>query len=200
MKKKTNLILILISLLIFITFAILIKTNNISYFDNTIYNLVTTYKNDYITIFFKTITFFCSSYFLISIIIISLLTLKRDKIGIKITINIIICVLINTLLKNVFKRPRPIGIHLINENGYSFPSGHSMASLSCYGFFIHLINKKDISKFKKILLTIILSLIIILIGISRIYLGVHYASDVMAGFALSFAHLMTYLLYYKKIG
>lgn len=52
MKKKTNLILILISLLIFITLAILIKTNNISNFDNTIYNLVTTYKNDNITIFF----------------------------------------------------------------------------------------------------------------------------------------------------
>ena len=200
MKKKTNLILILISLLIFITFAILIKTNNISNFDKTIYNLVTTYKNDNITIFFKTITFFCSSYFLISIIIISLLTLKKDKIGIKITINIIICVLLNTLLKVLFKRPRPVGIYLIKENGFSFPSGHSMASLSSYGFFIHLINKKNISKLQKILLTIILSLIIILIGISRIYLGVHYASDVMAGFALSFAHLMTYLLYYKKIG
>ncbi len=200
MKKQYKYILIAINILIFLTIAILLKTNNIANFDNTVYKIITHYKNDYLTLFFKAITLLCNSYFIICFTIILLLTIKKNKLGLKITINIVICVLINQLMKHIFRRARPVNINLIKEKGFSFPSGHAMASLSFYGFFIYLINNNKYNKKTKIISSILLSTLILLIGISRIYLGVHYASDVLAGFALSLAHLITYSLYYKKIG
>ena len=200
MKNKKQYILIIISIIIFTLLAILYKTNNIAIFDKRIYDFITKYKNPYLTSFFKIITFLSSSYFIISTLIILLLILRKNHLGLKIFINILICYLINQILKNIFKRPRPLNINLINEKGYSFPSGHSMISLSFYGFIIYLINTKDINKYIKILITIILSILICLIGLSRIYLGVHYASDVLAGFAISLAHLSIYTTYYEKIG
>ena len=199
MKKKYKYISIIILIVLFLLFAILIKTNNIAGFDNSIYKLITKHKNPYLTNFFKGVTFLCSKYFIISIILL-LLILPKNKFSLKITINVIICFIINQLIKYTFQRPRPLNIGLIKENGYSFPSGHAMISLSFYGFIIYLINKNNYSKTIKITTSIVLSVLILLIGISRIYLGVHYASDVIAGFAISLAHLILYTTYNEKIG
>ena len=200
MKKKYKYLLIVFNILIFTILAILFKTNNIANFDNKIYELVTRYQNTYLTIFFKLITFLCSVYFITGIIIIIILTLKKNKLNLKITLNVLLCFFLNQILKHIIKRERPFDINLVKENGYSFPSGHSMVSLSFYGFFIYLINHKDYSKLKKIILSLLVCLLILLIGISRIYLGVQYASDVIAGFAISAAHLILYTMYYKKLG
>ena len=200
MKKRYKYFLIIINLLIFTFLAILFKTNNIANFDNKVYEIVSRYQNIYLTTFFKLITYLCSAYFITGITIIILLTLKKNRLNFKITLNLLICFFLNQLLKYIFKRERPVNINLIKENGYSFPSGHSMISLSFYGFFIYLISHKDYSKSKKIILCSLLSLLILSIGISRIYLGVHYASDVLAGFTISLAHLIFYTTYYKKIG
>ena len=80
---------------------------------------------------------------------------------------------------------------IIEESGYIFPSGHSMASMAFYGFIIFLV-WKYVKTNKKWIYTIVLSLLILLIGISRIYLGVHYASDVLAGFILTLAYLIIF--------
>lgn len=95
------------------------------------------------------------------------------------------------MLKNTFLRERPTGINIISETGYSFPSGHSLTAMAFYGFIIYLIYKSNI-KNKKIYI-ILLGLIIFLIGISRIYLGVHFATDVLAGFIISIIFLICYI-------
>jgi len=84
------------------------------------------------------------------------------------------------------------------KHGYSFPSGHSMISAAFYGFLIYLIYKKVKNKKLKITLIIVLSILIVSIGISRIYLGVHYTSDVLAGFTVSVSYLIIYTSIVKK--
>lgn len=83
--------------------------------------------------------------------------------------------------------------------GYSFPSGHSMVSMAFYGFLIYLIYNNIKNKYIKWILICSLSILIILIGISRIYLGVHYTSDVLAGFLISISYLVIYTRIVKEV-
>lgn len=89
--------------------------------------------------------------------------------------------LVNLLLKWIFKRQRPTAYRLIGERGYSFPSGHSMVSLIFYGMIVCLFVSNTGWVLKTISSLLIFSLVM-LIGISRVYLGVHYPSDILAGF------------------
>ncbi len=186
-------ILLVSSTLLFIILAVLVVTNNISWFDNGIYNIISKLNSNVSTFLFKLITFFCSIEFIL-LFIISMLIFNK-KYGKGFTINIIGCVLLNQLLKHLFVRSRPMGIGIISESGYSFPSGHSMASVAFFGYFIYVILNSKLDKKKKILFSTLLSLLILLVGISRIYLGVHYASDVLAGFSIA----TTYLVIFKYI-
>ena len=114
------------------------------------------------------------------------------------TLNVIICFVMNQSLKLLFSRSRPMDINLITESGFSYPSGHSMMSMAFYGLLIFFINRSKINKWKKYTLNILLSILIVLIGFSRIYLGVHFASDVIAGFSISFAYLTIFTSYINK--
>lgn len=92
-------------------------------------------------------------------------------------------IILNEALKFLFHRQRP-GLHrLAKVSGFSFPSGHAMMSLVFYGLLIYLIWVYVPRKAFKLVLTFFLAVLILSIGISRIYLGVHYPSDVIAGFA-----------------
>jgi prepilin signal peptidase PulO-like enzyme (type II secretory pathway) len=101
-------------------------------------------------------------------------------------------------MKNIFVRQRPNILRLTDASGYSFPSGHSMASMVFYGFLIYLIYLNIKSKKIKISLICFLVLLIMLIGLSRIYLGVHYPSDVCGGFLMGLAYLVIFTKIYKE--
>ena len=131
-----------------------------------------------------------SPYCLVILSILLFVVFTNKKYGLLSLGNLIFIALLNQGLKLFFSRERPSDLMLINEKGFSFPSGHAMVSAAFYGVLIYLIWKTNISKNKKIVLTIILSMLIFLIGISRIYLGVHYASDVVGGFALSLSYVI----------
>ena len=189
-----------ISLFLFIIITRLLLKDQLYNFDNKIYKIITLNKNNILTNIFKSLSFLCSKYFIIIVTIIIMLSIKNKKTGFYIALNVLLCLLLNQAMKFIFARERPVDINLISEKGYSFPSGHSMVSLAFYGFIAYIIVHSKISTKNKVLICIPLLLLPILIGISRIYLGVHYASDVFAGFTLSTSYLILFIIMYKKIG
>lgn len=107
-------------------------------------------------------------------------------------LNLVLAALLNVVLKAVVQRPRPEGFRLAVEGGFSFPSGHSMAACAFFGLIVWLVWRYERDRSRRLLLTAALSFIILMVGVSRIYLGVHYASDVVAGFCASLAWLALY--------
>ncbi len=191
MTKRLLISLELLLSVCFIMILILVLSGNISNFDNNIYSLISNLISNSMTSFMKIITFLGSAYTLITITVL-LILFSKDKIYF--SINLIGIFLLNQLLKHIIQRPRPVDINIINENGYSFPSGHSMISMAVYGFLIYYIYKNMKNKRLKWLLILLLSILILLIGFSRIYLGVHFASDVLGGFILSLIWLIIFIL------
>lgn len=188
-RKNMRWILIIICLIIFFFILEDVLDKEIEQFDNIIYTWLSNIIKEPITTFAKIITTMGSSYVIIPICIISVICFWKKKETKYIIVNLITIFFSNQLLKRIIERPRPQEFQIVKELGYSFPSGHSMVSMAFYGFFIYLIYKKVKNKYVKWISIGLLSLLIILIGISRIYLGVHYASDVFAGFLLSISYL-----------
>lgn len=118
-----------------------------------------------------------------------------------VTFDLVGVTVINQAIKHIVRRPRPNVLRLVEESGYSFPSGHSMVSMAFYGIVIYLVYKNVSNKYLKWLLITLLSLLILSIGFSRIYVGVHYFTDVAGGFLLGLAYLIIYInIYNKKVG
>lgn len=153
---------------------------------------IETIRSNTLTKFMMFITKIGNATTLIILSLLSFILLKQKKQSLCITINLTLITIINQVLKSIIQRPRPDGYRLISETGYSFPSGHSMASVAFFGFLIYLTYKYTKEKKIRYLIYTFLSILIILIGTSRIYLGVHYASDVVAGSLLSILYLIIY--------
>lgn len=162
--------------------------------DMFVYNFIAThFISDFSLPIVKFITNLGSATFIVLLSILLLLTIKNKLTGLIIFLNSAICGILNQVLKIIVQRPRPVGYRLIDEKGYSFPSGHSMVSAAFYGFIIYLVYKNIKNKYIKYSIITILILLILCIGISRVYLGVHYASDVIAGFLISICYLIIFI-------
>lgn len=191
---------IIIFFLIIIVLAIVedIFDEEIIKFDMEGYKLISNIINPTVTKIAIIITSLGSAIVVCSLTLIAFIVIKNKKISFSILLNLIIATFLNLFLKNIIKRQRPEGFRLITETGYSFPSGHSMIGMAFYGFIIYLIIKYLKNKKIKIITITLISILIILIGLSRIYLGVHYTSDVLAGFIISICYLIIYTSFVKK--
>ena len=197
-SKKKMLFSIIFLLICFILMAVLVFTGKFTYIDTYIHSYILKIRGDYLTSFFNLVTEFGGATFLLAISVLSVLILKSKKISILLLINLASAFLLNETVKSIFMRERPTGINLISETGYSFPSGHSMVSLAFYGLIIYLILKNNSNKIIKIITPIIGLVLVILIGFSRIYLGVHYFSDVITGFLLGTIYLILFINFIKE--
>ena len=165
------------------------------YIDKLAYQIfIEKLRNDKLTTFMKLATKLSNPEVMIVIAIISILfcikLIKNKKLSLGIILNLAGITIINQILKFIFRRERPTGYRLIEMSGYSFPSGHAMASLAFYGLLIYITKRLVKNKYLKILLITLNIAIIILIGVSRIYLGVHYLSDVLTGYSISIIYLL----------
>ena len=168
-------------------------------FDNFIYENIARCISEPLTSILKIVTNFGGPIILVLITVGILLFVKNKKYGWYVATNLLLIAAINQILKYIVQRPRPNEYQLIKQGGYSFPSGHSMVSMAFYGFLIYILYHKVQNKYAKWSLCIILAILIFLIGISRIYLGVHYASDVIGGFCLSVIYLIVFTQIIKQI-
>lgn len=103
------------------------------------------------------------------------------------------------ILKNLFGRPRPEDPLLRTVSGLSFPSGHALISVAFYGLLIYLVWHNISNKIVRWILILMLLVLILIIGLSRIYLRVHYASDVLAGFAMGIIWLVLSIWVVRRI-
>ena len=199
-EKNIKWIALFICLILIIGIIIDVLSKEIYKLDVIGYDLISEHLiSDNMTPIAKCITQFGGVIGLIALAVILSIAIKNKKTSILIWVNLGISALLNQILKHIIQRPRPTEYRIIDESGYSFPSGHSMVSAAFYGFLIYLIYKNVKNKYLKWGLVSLLSLLIITIGISRIYLGVHYTSDVLAGFLISISYLIIFTHSIKAI-
>lgn len=126
---------------------------------------------------------------IISVLSFILIFKRRFDLIFQIVVIVISSSAINIILKALINRPRPFGEALVRVTFHSFPSGHAMSAMVFYGLMIYFLFKFINSLGTKLILTLVCVIMIFLIGISRIYLGVHYPTDVIAGYTAGLASL-----------
>jgi membrane-associated phospholipid phosphatase len=149
------------------------------------------------TRFMSFITFFGTHLFLIpaNLALLAFYLFKKEKwLSIRVVALALSSLLLKLLLKYVFHRDRPEVPLLHKVHGFSFPSGHALIGVAFYGLLIHIAWNEIKTKWLRAVVVIFLILLILLISLSRIYLRVHYASDVAAGLAVGFIWLTLSLL------
>lgn len=186
-KKSIGISIILLSL--FVVLTILMLLGMTKGFDTAVYELVRSLECGFFDTYFVWITKLGNESTIIILVIVLLLLLK-NRYRMLMVMMPLTSVISNQAIKYTIRRPRPEVLKLIKQGGYSFPSGHSMISVAVYGLLIYWVVKNIKNKYLKYGLCTLLVLLIGSIGISRIYVGVHYASDVLGGFLLATAELM----------
>jgi len=200
------LVIWILFLICIITFALtayrifLLKRDDI---DTSVFNFLAIHVSDRNTQFLEVITFLGNHNFLIPanlVLIAYFLFIKKHKwYSIKIPVVAIGGVTIMSVLKLIFNRPRPLIPLLEPVRGLSFPSGHAMMSFAFYGLLIFIVYETVRNIYVRVSLIIVLLLLIFAIGFSRVYLRVHYATDVIAGFAAGFIWIVLCITVIRRI-
>jgi membrane-associated phospholipid phosphatase len=181
------LVIFLASLLLFVLITRHVFVTKDEQFDFRVFDYLSTYvtpRNNAIMLFFTALgkhTFLLPAN--IVLIVIFLFIKQHRWYSIKVPAIALSSLALMFLLKNLFGRNRPDIPLLEEDRGLSFPSGHALMSVTFYGLLIYIVWKMVKPQWLKWVLMSVLAFLIFVIGFSRIYLRVHYASDVLAGFA-----------------
>jgi len=192
-KKDIKMIIIWICAFLFIGLTVMVFTGIMHSVDDGVQAFILHIRNSKLTNVFTVITNIGGAYALLSISVLLLLIKRDKKISLMIAINLAMVFITSQIFKFIFRRSRPAEIFLVNATGYSYPSGHMMVSSAFYFYILYLINKKVKNKIIKAIIFIFTVLLVFLIGFSRIYLGVHYTTDIIGGLILAILYLMIYI-------
>ncbi|MCL2037528.1 phosphatase PAP2 family protein [Candidatus Saccharibacteria bacterium] len=197
--KISALIVVGLSAVVFMVLAILVKLGKFDTLNYEVYEAIATLINSTLTSVMILVSFLGEWYvWLTSAVILTLIAKTRANFGLPTLLATGAASAGAVLLKKIFMIPRPHINWLIQEVGYGFPSGHAMISTAFVAVAVYFFWQSRVRKLWKILLVIIGVLWLLAIGFSRIYLGVHTLSDVMAGFAAGLG-VATATVYLKMI-
>ena len=181
-----GLVLAVLTLNGFVEIADQLRDNELTGFDDEVAAYVQRYRSPELTDFARTFTDFGDIYGYLSMLVLLtgffFLRYRNWKFSLQVTTALVLAIVVNLVLKRWINRPRPAGDHLVEVMTLSFPSGHAMSAMAFYGFLVYLIWRYAGRLWLKIGLTLLCVFVILGIGISRIYLGVHYPSDIVAGY------------------
>jgi undecaprenyl-diphosphatase len=173
----------------FALISLLISDHQIIHFDRTVINLVQGWESPFLTKVMKLFTFIGSTPFVIILIvgfIFFLYKVLHHRLELILLVGAIIgSAILNQILKVIFHRTRPNFHRLIDISGYSYPSGHAMSAFTVYVILSFLLWRHIESRWGRSTLLVFSTFMILMIGLSRIYLGVHFPSDVIGGYLAS---------------
>jgi undecaprenyl-diphosphatase len=202
-QRRSPVIRWILAVLLALSFGgvlLLLLTNRISFLDAPVFAGFQAIQDRFLTIIAKGITFCANTTTIAGLCVILLILPTRIRFGIPIGIATGFAAGCQYLLKELIERARPDEVyHLVTASGFSFPSGHSNAGLVFYLFLLILVRRYLIlHEYKGLayLLTALLPLLVIVIGASRVYLGVHYPSDILSGWMLGGVLLIVFVTLY----
>ncbi len=194
---KAKWLIAAICAVLFLLIALLLP--QIAPVDQVVYRLVSGLISPFATGFFMFFTGLASTLPLLLLCFALVLWYPHKEYRVPLLLNLMLAVLLNIALKDLVGRPRPIDVSLLaSAGGYSFPSGHTMSAACLYGFLMYLALHSNLSNGKKRLVITTLSIVIFLVGLSRIYLGVHYFSDVLAAIFISVFYLIVFTAFVNR--
>ena len=193
-KRNLRIILVAVALMVFLAVAMDVRSDDIARIDSSAYVFFVLHlRRPWLTPIMETISSLASPIILAAMLLVVEAFAPGRRPGLCAAVNLVMAVGINLVLKEIVQRPRPDeSLRLVSEAGYSFPSGHSMVSMAFYGLLLWMVWNYEQDRFVKWMCSAGFAVLILLVGISRIYLGVHYASDVIAGFCVSLIWLAVY--------
>lgn len=182
----TAVIVFVIGLNAFVELTDELAENELTTIDAAVADYIHAFRTERLTLFFTFITHLGDRFgYVVIIILLAVFFLIRHH-SWKFTVQTLLVLLLSTfsnmVLKKMINRSRPAIEHLVSVSTLSYPSGHAMCAMAFYGFLIYLTFRYKVRMWLKVVLIAVLIFLILAIGISRIYLGVHYPSDVAAGF------------------
>ncbi|WP_240033725.1 phosphatase PAP2 family protein [Oceanobacillus profundus] len=205
MKKDRTLLLFLLIAVLIITgvWVLQIVNGYVPYIDSWSNQFVETLHNSIIYQPFRLVTNLGSESFLVPFVVVMTIVLsillKKWFVAILFPGGILLTHQLNILIKSLVVRERPSISVAANAEGYSFPSGHAMISMVCYGLIAYLLVKKMKSHVLIFITQTMFVTLIFLIGISRYVIHVHYITDIVAGFALGFICLIGLIYVYERM-
>lgn len=188
---------------LFVELTNTLHTDALAKYDNKVTEFVISYRNPQLNKFFQFITEIGDLYGYIVLTALSAIIFyvifKNWRFVLEIVFVLAISGLANVALKQVINRARPDAEHLVSVATLSYPSGHAMSAIAFYGFLIYLFYNFKLNVWVKTLTILTLGFLILAIGISRIYLGVHYPSDIAGGYIAGFIWVIFCIVLFNVI-
>jgi membrane-associated phospholipid phosphatase len=195
-------LLFLLCLLVFSFMAREVFVHQDKGLDTALFAFAASHRSDNMTLLMRFFSFFASAEYLLvapALLVLGMAWFRRLRwYALKVLVISFTSTMLNQLLKRLFERPRP-ETAMLDQSGLSFPSGHAMIGGSFYGLLIYIIWREVESPFWRWLWVGLLTLLLLLIGYSRIYLNVHYATDVLAGYAMGILWLLLAIYIMRKL-
>ena len=192
------------ALLLFVILGYVVKfhPNYLKGFDRPIQTILRGDLPDSLTFFFSNVTSLINIPVIITWVVVLVGLFLYNKWwseAILLAGNLALTGILVALLKNVYQRPRPTIQHLVEEGGFSFPSGHALASTLVVGALVIIVSQRVKNRHLRHLLQVLLMVFILTIMTSRVYLGVHYPTDVLGSLLLGVGILYIEFPYYDKL-
>ena len=192
------------ALLLFVILGYMVKfyPDMLIGFDQPIQTAIRGDLPDFLTILFRTITHLIDIPVIITWVLIVAFIFYRKQWKLESYLmlgNLTLAGILIVTFKNIYQRPRPEILHLVEEKGFSFPSGHSLAVTLLIGSLIIIVGQRVKDRTVKLILQFLLGIYLVSVIISRVYLGVHYPSDVLASLCLGLGILFIEFPFYDKL-
>ncbi|EML6320426.1 phosphatase PAP2 family protein [Bacillus cereus] len=204
MNKKLHQYEVMCIGLLFAVFGIVawrVHAGGVTVMDTYVRGLVRGLQTESSLIFFSYFTKLGSAIGIVATLVISLLVFWKKRyyaVMIVYPMGILITHLVNKGIKEIVKRERPSLNEALDALGYSFPSGHAMLSIMTFGFLTYIIAANLKSVAGKCVTTILMGIVILSIGLSRVILNVHYPTDILAGYCVG-GILLIIAIYYHRL-